>query len=192
MGIREENKLMTKKRIIENTKKLLYENGFVKVSTKDISRVSNVAQGSIFLHFETKDKLLHRIISSDLELLQSEIKDNVDSKNDTQTFLKDFLDVIIEHENMLSRVYKDIAYLNDDIHKVIENIEVRLKNLIFDNIRSNLAVSLSIVDSFINIDAFMALVRVYLQDKDSSSEFSSVIKQRRGKLTKLYRTLFGE
>lgn len=190
MGIREQGKIETQNKIIRNTKRLLFENGFVKVSTKDISRASEVAQGSIFLHFHTKDNLLHKIISTELELLQSQIDDAVDSKNDRETFLRDFINVLSEHENMLSRVYKDIPYLSEDIKKTVESIEVGLKNALFENIRNHPITSLSIVDSFINIDAFIAQIKINLLEKDTYNDYNSILKQRRGKLVKLHRTLF--
>lgn len=190
MGIREDNKKLTKERILKSTKWLLLNNGFVKVSTKDIARVSDVAQGSIFLHFGTKDNLLHHIISSDLTLLQTEIEDRVDSKKSRESFLGDFLDILGLHENILSRIYKDISYLSDNIRKTVEQIEVTLKNRLFDNIRNHPTKSLSIVDSFINIDAFIAQVKINLIEKEVFTDYNSVLKQRRGKLVKLYRTLF--
>ncbi len=190
MGIREDNKRITRERILKSTKWLLLNNGFVKVSTKDISKVSDVAQGSIFLHFGTKDNLLHHIISSDLSLLQNEIEDRVDPKKSRESFLGDFLDVLAIHENILSRIYKDIAYLSDNIKKTVDQIEVLLKNRLFDNIRNHPSKPLSIVDSFINIDAFMAQVRIYLMEKEVFTDYNGILKQRRGKLVKLYRTLF--
>jgi hypothetical protein len=50
---------------------------------------------------------------------------------------------------------------------------------------------LNIIDSFISIDAFLSQIKQYLIEKDVVSEFNSVLKQKRGKLIKLYKVLFG-
>ena len=73
MGKRDESKKNTRNRIIEATKKLFFENGLVRVSTKDISKMSGVAQGSIFLHFTTKDNLLHEVIVSEIQELYKDV-----------------------------------------------------------------------------------------------------------------------
>lgn len=190
MGIREESKKRTQERILESTRKLFIINGFIKVSTKDISRVSEVAQGSIFLHFGTKDKLIYKIISADLNKLHNDIEEIIDPSHKPDKFLELFLDVLCKYESMLSRLYKDKTYLSDEIKKSIEQLDVSLKNLMFDNIRKHPSKSISIVDSFINIDAFMAQIKVYLLEKEIYNDYSSVLKLRHGKLVKLYKILF--
>ncbi len=190
MSIREHQKQITREKLLENTKSLILDNGFVKVSTKDISRASGVSQGTIFLHFNTKDNLLNVIFSSFLNELEIALTEGCNPKMDRELFLRDLFDIISLNENMLSRVYKDYAYLPLLIKKGIDQLEVKLKNLLFDNLRFKPTVTISIVDSFINIDAFYAQIKVNLQEKETYTEFNSVIKQKRGKLIKLYRTLF--
>ena len=190
MGIRNERKKETRDSIIKSTKNLLFAKGLVKVSTKDIATSASVAQGSIFLHFQSKENLLHEIISSDLNELENEINSESLTKVDREKFLDVLLDIIGKHENMLSRVYKDYPYLSESHKKTVDTIQTVIKNKIFDNIRSSSGRKLSIVDSFINIDAFYSQVKDNLLDKEVYTEFNSIIRQRRGKLVKLYRTLF--
>ena len=63
-------------------------------------------------------------------------------------------------------------------------------NLFFENLRNNPNKNLSIVDSFISIDAFFAQIQKNLLEKEVYTEFNSIIRQRRGKIVKLYRILF--
>ena len=192
MGIREEQKRLTRENILKHTLELLLVNGLVKVSTKDISAASNVSQGSIFLHFSSKDNLISSIISENLSKLEISLKQRVVSKSDRESFLRDLLNVLIDHENILSRVYKDFAYVNEETKKNMEHIDTMIRNLIFDNLRNTPGRKISIVDSFISIDAFLAQIKQNLRDKEIFTEFNSVIKQTRGKLVKLYKVLFGD
>ena len=192
MGIREEQKRLTRENILKHTLELLLVNGLVKVSTKDISAASNVSQGSIFLHFSSKDNLISSIISENLSKLEISLKQRVVSKSDRESFLRDLLNVLIDHENILSRVYKDFAYVNEETKKNMEHIDTMIRNLIFDNLRNTPGRKISIVDSFISIDAFLAQIKLNLRDKEIFTEFNSVIKQTRGKLVKLYKVLFGD
>jgi AcrR family transcriptional regulator len=191
MGIRDIQKEETRKNILEHTKELLYKNGFIKVSTKEISKASNVSQGSIFLHFTSKDNLLLTIFTEGMQNIELQLKNILDSNLTRETFLKDLLDVLSIHENLLSRIYKDYFYLDNEFIKLVEQTENHIKNKLFDNLRVTSSSKLNIIDSFISIDAFLSQIKQYLIEKDVVSEFNSVLKQKRGKLIKLYKVLFG-
>lgn len=191
MGVREEQKNRTRELIMSKTTSVLQKRGFVKVSSKEIANVSNVSQGTIFLHFKTKDNLLNAILSSNIEALELELKTKCRAKDNQDVFLKNYLDALISHEEMLSRAYKDYSYLSENLKKQLDGLSTFVKNLIFDNFRKNQpSKKISIVDSFIAIDAFTSQIKDYLLEKEISVSSNSIIRQRRGRITKLYRMLF--
>jgi AcrR family transcriptional regulator len=186
---REEKKLATKERIIQKATLILEEKGFVKVSTKDISKASDVSHGTIFLHFNTKDELLYTILESNVNSFKNTFVERCNSKLTQDIFIKEFISVYFEFENILSRVYKDYYYLSSDLQKTIDDLETLIKNEIFDNLKNHWSKSLNILDTFTLIDAFLAQIKSYLLEKNSSS-VQSIIKQRRGRILKLYNMLF--
>ncbi len=191
MGVREEAKNRTREIILRETSLLLQRSGFVKVSTKDISRECNVSQGTIFLHFKTKETLLNVILSSNIEGLEIELKHSCSTNDIQDIFLRNFLNTMISFENTLSRAYKDYPYLSDVLRKQLDSLDVFFKNLFYDNLKNNSTAPLSIVDSFLLIDSFMSQIKNYLLEKDPISSSNSIIRQRRGRIIKLYRLLFG-
>ncbi|MCK5387861.1 MAG: TetR/AcrR family transcriptional regulator [Candidatus Izimaplasma sp.] len=188
---RSELKQKTRELLLDKTALLLNNKGYLNVSSKDISRECELSQGTLFLHFHTKENLLSTIINGNIDSFERELKKRCKVIDNRETFLKHYIEVLIEHESFLSRAYKDLPYLNEHLHKNIVNIETLTKNLFFDNLRQNLGRKLNIVDSFIAIDAFIAQIQKNLMEKEIYSEFNSIIRQRRGKITKLYRALFG-
>ena len=190
IGIRSESKQKTRELILAKTALLLHNKGFLKVSSKEISRECNLSQGSIFLHFETKENLLNTILSSNITKFEIELKKNCIPNYSKELFLKNYIDVLIQNESFLSRAYKDLPYLPDALSKSLNGLETTTKNLFFENLRKNPEKKLSIVDSFISIDAFFAQIQKNLLEKEVYTEFNSIIRQRRGKIIKLYRTLF--
>lgn len=190
LNTRKEQKERTRETIIKHTRDLLISNGLVRVSTKDISREANVSQGSIFLHFNTKDQLLLTIISEGLNEIENDLSSELDVKLSREAFLKALLDIIGRHESILSRVYKDHSYFSDNMRRSIDLIDNTIKNMIFDNLRQSSDQRKNIIDTFICVDAFLAQLKQYLSEKDVYTEFNSIIKQRRGKLVKLYNMLF--
>jgi len=190
IGVRSEGKLNTRKLILKQTALLLHEKGFLRVSSKEIASQCGLSQGSLFLHFETKENLLNTILNGNIETFESELLNRCQIEDTNEHFLRNYLDVLIENESFISRAYKDLPYLSAVMTKNISNLETLSKNLFFDNIRHNAADNLSIVDSFIAIDAFLSQVQKNLLDKEIYTEYNSVIKQKKGKLIKLYKILF--
>ena len=190
IGTRDESKKKTRKLLLDKTASLLNKKGFLMVSSKEISRECNLSQGTLFLHFKTKENLLSTILNDNIDHFEKELNKRCKIKDNKDVFLRSYIDVLIEHESFLSRAYKDLPYLNDNLKKNIINLETMTKNLFFDNIRQNPGRKLSIVDSFISIDAFISQIQKNLIEKEIYSEFNSIIRQRRGKIIKLHRTLF--
>jgi len=190
IGVRSETKRKTRELLLEKTALLLNNKGFLFVSTKEISEKCNLSQGTLFLHFKTKENLLSTILNDNINRYEKELNLKCIVTHSKDTFLKNYIDVIIHHESFLSRAYKDLPYLNENLRRNIDSLETMTKNLFFDNLRKNPGRKLSIVDSFISIDAFLAQIQKNLIEKEIYTEFNSIIRQKRGKIVKLYRTLF--
>lgn len=183
-------KQRTRELLLEKTALLLDNKGYLFVSSKDISQECNLSQGTLFLHFKTKENLLSTIFTTNLETLERDLIRNCNIQDTREVFLRSYIDMIILHETFLSRAYKDLPYLSEYLHKKVVNLETMTKNLFFENLRKNPGRKLSIVDSFISIDAFIAQVQKNLLEKEIYTEYNSIIRQKRGKIAKLYRTLF--
>ena len=107
-------------------------------------------------------------------------------------FLKKYLDLLILNEAFLSRAYMDLPYLQETLSKNLNNLQTTTKNLFFENIRKNNIknIKFNIVDTFISIDAFFSQIQKNFLEKDIYAQSNSIIRQRRGKIIKLYRILF--
>lgn len=58
MRITAEEKLATRKRILESARRLFREQGFVETTTRDLSRSAGVAAGTLFNYFATKEDIV--------------------------------------------------------------------------------------------------------------------------------------
>ena len=192
MGIRSELKQKTHNLILEKTALLLDKKGFLNVSSKEIAKECNVSQGSIFLHFKTKENLLNMILSNNITHFENSLKNSLLPELKSDIFLKKYLDLLILNEAFLSRAYMDLPYLQETLSKNLNNLETTTKNLFFENIRKNNIknIKFNIVDTFISIDAFFSQIQKNFLEKDIYVQSNSIIRQRRGKIIKLYRILF--
>jgi AcrR family transcriptional regulator len=190
MGIRSESKQKTHDLILRKTALLLDKRGFLNVSSKRIAKECNVSQGSIFLHFKSKENLLNTILLTNIVNLETKLKDSLLPELKCDTFLKKYLDIIIVNESFLSRAYMDLPYLPEKLSKNLISLETTTKNLFFENIRYNKKNKFSIVDSFISIDAFFSQIQKNLLEKEKFTKSNSILRERRGKILKLYKILF--
>lgn len=190
MNNREETKQQTRENILYQTMLLLQEKGFVKISSREISETCKVSQGTIFLHFGTKNNLLHEILFSNMERLESTLNERCIPSETQDNFIKNFLNTLIDYEDILSRTYKDYFYLSESLQKQVLDLETIIKNKFFDNLKQNRSSNINIIDSFVLIDAFMSQIKYYLLEKNVYSVSNSVLRQKRGRIMKLYRILF--
>lgn len=190
MSTRDELKLQTREKIISETTKLLHEKGFIQVSSREISEICGVSQGTIFLHFETKNNLLNAILYSNINKFENALNERCNPNETQDTFIKNFLNTLSDYENILSRAYKDYPYLTDSLQKQLDDLDTLVKNKLFDNLKFNRSNNTNIIDSFILIDAFISQIKYYLLEKSVYTISNSVLRQRRGRITKLYRMLF--
>src|SRR6478672_6369197 len=51
----------TKLRILENANRLIAERGFQATRTLDVAEASELSHGAVFVHFPTRNKLLHEV-----------------------------------------------------------------------------------------------------------------------------------
>lgn len=190
MGIRSESKQKTHDLILTKTALLLDNKGFLNVSTKEIAKECGISQGSIFLHFKSKENLLNTVLLSNITTFENSLKKSLLPKLKSDKFLKKYLDLLIQNETFLSRAYMDLPYLSETLSKNLNNLETTTRDLFFENIRENQNKKFSIIDSFISIDAFFSQIQKNLLEKDILKSSNSIIRQRRGKIIKLYRILF--
>ena len=107
---------------------LFSEKGFANTSTKEIANKANVAEGTIFRHYKTKDNLLLNILLKFMKFLVPMVKKDVTSKLDNQKFenVEDFLRFFL-----MDRI--DFVKKNHDIFRIF------VKELIYnDALRHNL------------------------------------------------------
>mgnify|MGYP006295044155 CR=1 FL=1 len=73
--------LNLKERILEQSKMMLLEQGFKSLSMRKIARETGVTATSIYLHFESKDHLLHTLMEQSIEHLSRSLEEAADGTN---------------------------------------------------------------------------------------------------------------
>lgn len=135
------------KKIIEAAIKIFADKGYSNTSTSEIAKLAGVAEGTIFKHYGTKDKLLLSLIVPYIKEFFPSIADEVVSttmNNSITTFeeflralLKNRINFILENREIFQVIVKEMFYK--------EEIKNELLPLFYENISSRL---IKIIDFF--------------------------------------------
>lgn len=149
MDKRAKQKEKTYNKILDITRKIYFDQGYIYTSTREISKKAKVSQGTIFLHFKTKEKLLEKVIVDQLQ-------HHFDLIQETNPTIASLFQMIVDEEALLSRVLKDYPYLPVKFQEAFDQIRMIYKDSLFDLLKSKS--SLNILSLFSIIDMVLALV----------------------------------
>ncbi len=93
---RQGRSLASFQRMLEATKSLMLERGSENFTLQDVSDRGGVSIGSIYLRFESKDRLLHAVIAQELEAILEGERQMVEGIVAEATSLADFLPRYVE------------------------------------------------------------------------------------------------
>ena len=94
---RQGRSLASFERMLVATKALMLERGSEEFTLQDVSERGNVSIGSIYLRFESKDRLLHAVIAKELSAINIAERELFDRVLTESTSLSDFVPRYIKH-----------------------------------------------------------------------------------------------
>lgn len=93
---RQGRSLASFQRMLDATKALMLETGGDNFTLQDVSERGNVSIGSIYLRFESKDRLLHAVIAEELQNVLASEREILDAVIAQSKSLADFLPLYID------------------------------------------------------------------------------------------------
>jgi AcrR family transcriptional regulator len=116
---RKQQKEQTKKEILKTAIKLFSKNGFMHTSTAKIAEVSNIAHGTIFVHFPKRSDLIIETIYSEMQ----DLGDNLNAKSRNSTDIKElceiFIDEIHKHNRFYTQLVKELPLFPLELQRAV-------------------------------------------------------------------------
>lgn len=97
-----------RQRLLESARKILLEEGQRNFSLRKIARETDVSATSIYLHFDSKDHLIHVLMEESIDRLNDKLEESIKGSTDP-----------IEKLNILARVYVRFALENTKEYQII-------------------------------------------------------------------------
>ncbi|BDZ31570.1 TetR/AcrR family transcriptional regulator [Lactiplantibacillus sp. WILCCON 0030] len=95
----------TRKKLIENADRLLFEKGYQQMSIVDITKASGVAKGTFYNYFETKEALLLELSKLHLSKLTRQLPQlaTVAPQQALHDYMVDYMRVVVESGDNMAR-----------------------------------------------------------------------------------------
>ncbi len=118
----------TREKILIAAKEVFSKRGYMRATTKEISKLAKVAEVTLFRHFDTKDNLFYETITKYLVepmLALETLNNNEDIKQSILTLTQERIDTLQNNRELfLCIIYE--AQFNVEIKKMLENIHLKV------------------------------------------------------------------
>jgi AcrR family transcriptional regulator len=126
----------TREKLLQAAKELFAKKGYYETKVSDIVEKSNVAQGTFYIYFKSKEEIFLHLIKVLHEDLMNKLKKYKDSKENCQTtiknFIKDFLTEVYENREIAEIFFSQLFGLNQEFKKLYIKKISDIQNLLFE------------------------------------------------------------
>ena len=119
MKKREIQKKATKSLLLKTAKEVFTKKGFLNTTTAEIAKKTNVAHGTLFLHFKNKETLIIEIFQQELIKMTDELHNLLNNSYDIKILLDRYLTYLIKEEDFFSTIAKELPFYQDDLKRQI-------------------------------------------------------------------------
>jgi AcrR family transcriptional regulator len=110
---REDQRKLTRRRIIDAARTCFYEEGVAEVSVERIARVAEVGRATLYLHFPNKDAILLELLSINLAAVRKIFAELCALKKvdlaSVSRWMKGYIDTLRSHRDAMRLVHIGIA-----------------------------------------------------------------------------------
>jgi len=96
----------TKERILDAALEIFSQKGFHSATTEEIADRAGVGKGTLYRHFETKEKLFEELVRLRLDELEREAGALIDGHDDVLTMISKYIQVYLEFFDRNQRLYR--------------------------------------------------------------------------------------
>lgn len=188
--IRQKQKILTRKHLIEVALKMFGENGILNTRTADIAKAAKVSHGTIFAHFSTQEELIIAVIEEFGTRIAGRLDELVDTNCSLSEILEAHLTGLIEFEPFYTRLIIERRLLPNSarntyimIQSTISfHIGIAAKNEMDQGTIRNIPIHLL-------FNTWVGILHYYITNGDLFSPNGSVLKQYRNELLQHYMNL---
>lgn len=173
----------TKNLILKNSRLIIIEKGVFNTTTKEISTSCNIAHGTIFSHFDTKENLISEVIKYELMKIAKELYQIKVEVHNIEVLLYEYLSLVEKNEDFLSVINREFSYLTKIIQREVLTTESIVKNVFYNEIKKGIKNNVFInINIQVAISFLFGIMNYYLTRKEYFVSSGSVIKIKKDEI----------
>ena len=133
---REEKKNLTRERIIDSASQLFSQNNYHEVMIEDVAKNANIAKGTVYNYFESKEELYFTLIEQKMSSLTNSLIEKISGENNKVSSLHTFVlhnyMFMMKYQNFFRIYQKESFNKQNELCDEITLLENRLKKLLVD------------------------------------------------------------
>lgn len=190
MNKREQQRQQTRAAILTAAEQVYATHGFIRPSTQMIAKEAGVAHGTVFLHFQSQEKLILVVIDNLGRSLTSQIHESSQSGHSLNEVLQTHLDAIEVSESLYTHLIMDLPQLPKKAQQTVIGIQSVIAHHL-DQVMTQLKKEKKIKDltfSFL-FNTWIGLIHYYLMNRRLFAPQGSVLAVYKNQLISNFLTL---
>lgn len=181
-------------RIIQSAKKLIEEKGILHLTTIEIANSAQVAHGTLFAHFETKETLVAKVSQIELIRIAKKLKSIAERKTKIDVLIDNYLSLVAENEKFYAVIAKEFPFLDEKIQQSVLANETIIKNILYKKIEEgNSAGQFGVIDITMTVAFFFASINYYLSRKEYYiSGKGALMNQKKNQISETFLKLLNQ
>jgi AcrR family transcriptional regulator len=190
MNKREQQRQQTRAAILIAAEHVYTIHGFIRPSTQMIAKESGVAHGTVFLHFQSQEKLILAVIENLGTALTTQIHESSEPGHSLFELLQTHLTAIEANESLYTHLIMDLPQLPEEAQQTVIGIQSVIAHHL-DQVVSRLKKEKKIKDlpfSFL-FNTWIGLIHYYLMNRRLFAPQGSVLTVYKNQLISNFLTL---
>ncbi|PIW70187.1 MAG: hypothetical protein COW08_03195, partial [Ignavibacteriales bacterium CG12_big_fil_rev_8_21_14_0_65_30_8] len=133
---REEKKNLTRESIIDSASQLFSQNDYHEVMIEDVAKNANIAKGTVYNYFDSKEELYFSLIEQKMSALTNSLIEKIKGENNKVSSLHAFIlhnyMFMMKYQNFFRIYQKESFNKQNELCNEITQLENRLKKLLVD------------------------------------------------------------
>jgi AcrR family transcriptional regulator len=131
MNKRQLKKAQTRENILATAKQLFIQQGILQTTTLEIAKACQVAHGTIFVHFPTKNALIVAILEQELTRMAADVYELATESDQLEVLLEKYLRYVEQEEDFLAVIAREMPFYPQELRHSLLAQECIIRHLFF-------------------------------------------------------------
>ncbi|MBP1736417.1 MAG: transcriptional regulator [Oscillospiraceae bacterium] len=173
--MRQMQKEQTKERLLETACQLFSKQGILNTRVADVAQAAGVSHGTIFLHFETQERLVTEVVERYCGGMAARLHELTCSCGDVREFLSAHLEGIMEFEPFYTRLVIENRFLPLGARDAWITVQSAISYHFSQMVEREISLVRTDVPLSVLFNTWMGLIHYYLENGDLFAPGESVI-----------------